>query len=142
MKNILIKLLLIISLLWISNIWNTYASDWASSNWTIKTSISMDFWKILKDSCWWEKWNYYCNVPKWIWLITFFLWKMIKFITYIAALWSVLFIIVNGIMYSMWWLDPSFKDDAKKRIIWTLSWLVLLLSSWVILNLVAPWIYK
>jgi hypothetical protein len=145
MKKYIIKLLLVFSLIsfiWVNYISNTYA-EWASAKeWTIRTYISTDLSFFLKDSCWGEEWNYYCDVPKWISLITLFMWKIIKFFTYIAALGSVLFIIVNWILYSMWWAEPSMKDDAKKRITWTLAWLVLLLLSWVILNQIAPWIYK
>ena len=70
------------------------------------------------------------------------MWGIIKWFTYIAAIGAVLFIVINGIMYSMSGIDQSMKDEAKKRITKTLLWLVVLLLSWVILNLVAPWIYK
>ena len=85
---------------------------------------------------------YECTVKKWFKSVIIMMWKVIKYFTYIASLWGVLFIIVNGIMYSMWWAEPSLKDEAKKRIVWTLVWLVLLFLSWVILNMIAPWIYK
>jgi hypothetical protein len=67
---------------------------------------------------------------------------MIKYFTFIAGIGGVLFLVVNGIMYSMGWMDAWMKDEAKKRIWKTLSGLIVLLLSWVILNLVAPWIYK
>jgi hypothetical protein len=41
----------------------------------------------------------------------------------------------------MWWAEASLKDDAKKRITATLIWLVLLFMSWLILHIIAPWIY-
>jgi exosortase/archaeosortase len=44
-------------------------------------------------------------------------------------------------MYSMWWANESFKTWAKEYITKTLIWLILLLLSWVILYMVAPWVY-
>ena len=68
--------------------------------------------------------------------------ETIKYFTYLASLAAVLFIVVNGILYSMAGMDASLKDGAKKRIIKMLLWLVVLMLSGVILNAVAPWIYK
>lgn len=68
-------------------------------------------------------------------------WGIIKYFTLIAALWSVLFIVINGILYSMAGINDSLKTWAKERIVKTLLWLILLLLSWVILNAIAPWIY-
>jgi len=67
---------------------------------------------------------------------------IIKYFTYIAALACVLFIVINGILYSMSGMDAGLKDGAKKRIIQTLLGLVVLMLAGVILNAVAPWIYK
>ena len=156
MKNILIKLLLVLSLLsfsWFSYVWNTYAEwDWITVIVTEKipgagcNSLKSDWkteWKLtdteIKE---WKTQMYECIVKKGFWSVAEMMWKIIKYFTYIASLWAVLFIVINGIMYSMWWADPSLKDDAKKRIMWTLWWLVLLFLSWAVLNLVAPWIYK
>jgi hypothetical protein len=50
--------------------------------------------------------------------------------------------VINGVMYSMGWMDPWMKDEAKKRISKTLVWLILLFCSWILLNIIAPWIYK
>lgn len=66
---------------------------------------------------------------------------IIKYFTYIALLWALLFIIINGILYSMAGINDGLKTWAKDRIIKTLIWLILLLLSWVILNAIAPWIY-
>ncbi len=96
----------------------------------------------------WDKSNkviprrYKCEVDKWLWPVTEIIWNIIKYFTFIAWLWWVLFIVLNGIMYSMWWVDQSMKDDAKKRITATILGLVLLLVSWIILKLVAPWVYQ
>ena len=146
MKNILMKILLVIFLLsfsWIYNISNTYAAG----SWSWITVIVSE--KI--PGAWCEDWdkdknniviNYKCTIKPWFWTVIIMLWNIIKYFTFIAALGWVLFIVVNWILYSMWWADPSLKDEAKKRIVWTLVWLILLFLSWVILNLIAPWIYK
>jgi len=39
-------------------------------------------------------------------------------------------------------LDDSLKSSAKERIVKTLIGLVILMLSGVILNAIAPWIYK
>ena len=67
--------------------------------------------------------------------------KIIQYFTYITALAAVLFIVINGILYSMSGLDAGAKDSAKKRIVQTLLGLVLLFLSGTILNAVAPWVY-
>lgn len=86
--------------------------------------------------------RYICNIEKWTsWVVQMF-WYIIKWFWYLASLIWVLFIVYNGILYSMWWADQSLKDESKKRIVATLIWLVLLFLSWAILQLVAPWIYK
>ncbi len=69
-------------------------------------------------------------------------WAIIKYFTYIAALACVLFIVINGILYSMAGINDGLKTWAKDRIMKTLMWLVILMLSWVILNAIAPWIYK
>ena len=84
-------------------------------------------------------WN--CQVEKGFGQITLMLWNMIKYFTFIAGLWGVLFIVINGILYSMGGIDSGWKDEAKKRITKTLIGLAILLLSWVILNAIAPWIY-
>ena len=84
-------------------------------------------------------WN--CKVEKGFGQITLMLGNMIKYFTFIAGLWGVLFIVINGILYSMGGIDSGWKDEAKKRITKTLIGLAILLLSWVILNAIAPWIY-
>jgi len=138
MKKIIIKILLLLLVIW--NIWfisNTYAESW------ITVTVTE---KIPGADCWDNKGTeenpkYECTVKKWFWSVVSLMWGIIKYFTFLAWLWGVLFIIINGILYSMWWAEPSLKDEAKKRIIWTLVWLILLLLSWVILNTLFPWIY-
>lgn len=147
MKNFLIKILLVLSTLILSGIytiWNTYATE---GSWSWITVIVTE--KIPGANCVAitantsiETWMYKCTVEKWFWSVIKMMWNVIKYFTYIASLGWVLFIVINWILYSMWWADPSLKDDAKKRITATLIWLVLLFLSWVILNMIAPWIYK
>jgi hypothetical protein len=155
MKSILIKLLLVFSLVslsWINYISNTFAEGEKTGSGIqvrVTEKIPGANCNIPKDKDGneevakeWETQIYICTVAKGFASVTEMMWKIIKYFTYIAALWWVLFIIINGILYSMWWIDQSLKDESKKRITWTLIWLVLLMLSWVILNLVAPWIYK
>lgn len=150
MKSILIKILLVLSILsfsWANFIWNTYAT-WESTGSGIKVKVTE---KIPGANCsplkedkkneelitWYE-----CTVAKGFSSVTIMMWNIIKYFTFIAALGWVLFIVINGILYSMWGADDSFKTESKKRIIWTLIWLIVLMLSWVILNVIAPWIYK
>lgn len=133
MKLIIIKILLILSIfsfVWMPTVWNTYA--------VIQVTVAE---KIPWAGCTWDG-PYVCNVEEWFTSVTLMIWRIIKYFTYLAALGWVLFIVLNGILYSMWWADQSLKDESKKRIVWTLTWLILLLLSWVILNLIAPWVYK
>lgn len=155
MKNIIIKIwiaLSILSFIGINYIWNTYANsdiDWIKVIVTEKipganckpTTKSVSLTKKT-DSSIEQATTYTCIVWKGFSSVITMMWKIIKYFTYIASLGWVLFIVINGILYSMWWADPSIKDEAKKRIIATIIWLVLLFLSWVILNLIAPWIYN
>jgi len=157
MKNILIKILLLISVTWLSLLSytsNTYAEDSWKVTVIVTESIPWAWCYAINEKWEWTKTNplynkdikktqmYKCEIEKWFTSVILMLWNIIKYFTFIASLWAVLFIILNWILYSMWGAEPSMKDDAKKRIIWTLIWLVLLLLSWVILNIIAPWIYK
>ena len=95
-------------------------------------------------NCWGSDWDgvITCNIPTWFWAIQNVFWEMIKYFTFIALLWAVLFIVINGIMYSMAGINDSLKSTAKDRIVKTLIWLVLLLLSGWILNTLAPWVYS
>lgn len=135
------------STVWVSN---TYANG---ENKIIKVSTSEDFpWLDCKcdvegkdkwkDKCTWEVTAYKCNTGTgFSGFLELMKWSL-KYITFITWLVGVLYIVVNGILYSMWGIDPSMMDTAKKRIIWTLLGLVLLLLSGPLLTLIAPWIYK
>ncbi len=93
-------------------------------------------------NCSWSQGNYTCNVPSWFSAVTWIFAEMIKYLTFIALLGSVLFIVINGIMYSMAWMDDGLKASAKERIKKTLIGLMLLLMSGWILNTLAPWVYR
>lgn len=55
--------------------------------------------------------------------------EMIRYFTYITALACVLFIVVNGVLYSMAGINDSLKTSAKERITKTLIGLVILMLS-------------
>lgn len=86
--------------------------------------------------------QYVCTLKEWMWWVYDTMWWLIKYFTLLAAMGWVLFIVINWIQLSMGWMDSGVKESAKKRIVQTISWLVILLLSWVILNSIAPWIYK
>lgn len=155
MKKITLILLSIISflfcLVWVSvaaetdipsttiNSQESSSSQQSSNNNKIKVTVTE---KIPGAWCEWPEWGpYTCNVEAWFWTVTSMMWAIIKYATFLAALSGVLFIVYNWIMYSMGWIEQSLKDNAKKRIVQTLIWLAVLFLSWVILNLVAPWVY-
>lgn len=96
--------------------------------------------KVPWANCWEkdEKWYYECNVKPWFKSVQAIIWNIIKWITAIAALSWVLFIVINWIMLSTW----TETQEVKKRIVKWIIWLVLVLLSWVILNIIAPWVYK
>ncbi|MCH2188981.1 hypothetical protein MK079_04100 [Candidatus Gracilibacteria bacterium] len=89
-----------------------------------------------------ERITYECTIESGFGSVQKMMGGIIKYFTFLAGLFAVLFIIINGIMYSMSGLDSGMKDEAKKRIIATLLGLVVLLLSGVILNIVAPWVYR
>jgi len=97
---------------------------------------------------WCVKWGaddselYTCYIQNGFWGVTWVIGAMIKYFTYIASLAAVLFIVINGILYSMAGINDSLKSWAKERITKTLIWLIILMISWLILNAVAPWVYK
>ena len=134
-KIILFLITLVIPFLWMNS---TFAE------WEIEVTISTDFSSVLPWTCLPknDNWDYICTVPKWVNWFNIIMAGLIKYITFIASLAWVLFIVVNWIMYSMWWADDSLKTESKKRIIQTLIWLIMLLMSWVILKIVAPWVYS
>jgi hypothetical protein len=129
MKKILIALLLASSLIFIS--WDIFAA-------TIDVTE-----KIPGANCV-PAWDgiYTCNPGRGFDGVLWVVWAMIKYFTYIAALAAVLFIVINGVLYSMAGINDGLKTGAKERIVKTLMGLIVLLLSGVILNMIAPWVYK
>jgi hypothetical protein len=143
MKNIFKKL----SVLWIILFsWLLYSSDVNA----IKVSVTQDLsaiWlpcsAVSKETQWQSQWTgYECEIGTGFWAVTGIFQWLLKYVTFIAALWAVLFIVINGILYSMAGLDEHLKSDAKHKIWMMLGWILLLLLSWVVLNIIAPWVYK
>lgn len=129
---------------------STLGFNYTYANGTNEITVQVTEKMPWMEGCWdnlnkWKKdknWNdltplYECTIKPGFWSVQKMLAWIIKYFTFIAWIGWVLFLVINGIMYSMW--D---KEEAKKRIIKTLTWLIVLFCSWVILNLVAPWIYK
>lgn len=99
------------------------------------------WWKPPDWICKWKDWGapqYECTIKPWFGTITSMMWAIIKWFTALTALAGVLFIVINGILLSMW----SDKAKIKERIVKTLTGLILLLLSGVILSIIAPWVYK
>jgi len=142
MKKILLFLFIIISF------WNiiTVNAEEKNHSWTIAITVTEDIpWAGCEFNTWsdnWWLWTYTCHVEKWFKWVTSTLWNIIKWFTYLTWLAAVLFIIWNSIFYMRAGLDDWLKGKAKERIQATLMWIVLLLLTWVILNAIAPWIYK
>ena len=87
-------------------------------------------------------WVYECSITTWFQSIWKSIGQIIKYFTFITGLAWVLYIIYNWIKLSMAWVNQEYEKEAKDDIKKTLLWLVLLLLSWMILNFIAPWIYK
>jgi len=134
--KIIIKLILFISLaLFGINSYNISYAEWETN--TIEVSEKIPWANCVA----YENW-YKCETPRgfaWMMLV---MWDLLKYFTYIAWLFSVLALVAGWVMYSMWWANESLKSSAKDYIEKSLIWLVLLLLSWVILYLVAPWVYR
>lgn len=110
----------------------------------VKVSEKVPWANCVEEKSWtWASqtptWYYICTIPTWFDSVQSMIWEIIKWITAIAALWWVLFIVINWILLSMWW---DWADEIKKRIKKTIIWLILLLLSWLILSIIAPWVYR
>jgi len=141
MKKIIIKILLILSLFWLIGV-SSLNFSYAASNWITVVVTEEIPGAGCNNIGTPEKPKWECTVDKWFGSVVKMMWGIIKWFTFIAWLGWVLYLVINGIMYSMWWMDQWLKDESKKRIGKTITWLILLFLSWVILNIIAPWIYK
>ncbi len=129
MKKIIITIIFLLSLFTVPEI---FAEN-------IKVSVSEDLTQLGLECTGPVNGYYDCEVEKWFSSVQKMLGWMIRYATFIISLVWVLFIVINGIMYSIGWDD---KTQAKDRIIKSIWGLLLLLLSWVILNAIAPWIYS
>ncbi len=85
---------------------------------------------------------YTCTITPWFSSIMLMIGNFIKYFTAITALAGVLFLVINGIMLSMWGLDSEAKQRTKDFITRTILWLLLLIFTWVFLRILAPWVYN
>jgi len=150
----LIKTLLFILLINIT-LSNSLNADESESAWNLSENVgesesniegggtlfiptSIDFSPVMGGTCT-DSW---CN----IWVdespLQNFIWKFTKYFAFLTILIAVLLIVVNGIYYSMSWLDEWMKTKSKERIVKTIQWIVLLLLSGIILKILFPWIFK
>ncbi|MDC0506033.1 hypothetical protein OAN96_00385 [Candidatus Gracilibacteria bacterium] len=86
-----------------------------------------------------SKGTYYkCPVEQGFGSVQTMIGNFIQYATFLVGLVGVLFIVINGIAYSIGGED---KSGPKDRIMKSVSGLILLLLSGVLLNAIAPWIY-
>ena len=104
--------------------------------WAVEIGTTVDLSPIINGCT-----STWCTINSWTDAVLKIMWWIIRYTTFLIWLIGVLFIVVNWIMYSMWWMDQSMKEESKKRIIKTIIWLIVLLMTWTILNFIAPWIY-
>lgn len=130
MKKYLISILGLLSIFFIFGI---------QTVWAVSIDVTE---KVPGANCSGSTGNYTCSVGNGFSAVMSVLWEIIKYFTYISALGGVLFIVINGILYSMSWINEELKSGAKDRIMKTLIGLLILMTSWLILNAVAPWVYK
>lgn len=100
--------------------------------------------KIPWADCELKEWStliYKCKVWRGFSSIMLIMWKILKYFTFLAGLFSVLMLVIGWIMYSMWGANEEFKTKSKDFIIKSLLGLIVLLLSWLILYAVAPWVY-
>jgi hypothetical protein len=135
-KKIIISLVI---LLWLGFI-PTFAEDTTTDSPKIKVEVT-EFvpWAWCVEKKWSDNkvipWKYECEIKSWFTSVVDMIWAIIRYFTYIVWLWAVLWFVINWIRYAMW------EKKAKEDIVKTLWWIILLLLSWVILHMIAPWIY-
>lgn len=101
---------------------------------TVVTTEKVPWWKCKE-----IEWGYYeCKVARGFGAVQNIIWDIIAYGIALAALAGVLYIVINGILLSTW-AEPW---EVKKRIIWAVIWLLLVLMMWTILSILFPWIYK
>lgn len=137
MKKIFISLILGLSLVWFGIVSTPHVAAEGVSHVSIEVTE-----KVPGANCSEKSTGIYeCNLGTGFGAVMNIIGNMIKYATFLAGLAGVLFIVVNGILYSMSGMDAGMKEEAKKRITKTLLGLIVLLLSGFILNAIAPWIY-
>lgn len=136
------KIICALILFWsIFSLNTAYAEEGKEYTTTVKITEKMPrtFW-VCSDE---KEWKYYtCEIkPQFESVLSIITW-FIQYFTFITVLAWVFFIVLNSILIIMSWIDSQLKEDAKARMMKTIYWLVLLLLSWVILNAIAPWVYR
>lgn len=138
--KIILKIFIILFII-LNNIFYTNAdtSSWTEHITKVEVVEKVPWRNCKKDE---KSWYYVCEIKSWFSSVNDIVWEMIKYITLLTLLRAILFIVISGIMMSMAWADSALKDESKKRIVQWIIWLILVLLSWIILNIIAPWIYK
>lgn len=82
--------------------------------------------------------TYDCEVESWFDSFLLVIQWLIKYFLFIAVLVVVLMIAASWVRMSIQWKN----DAAKKQFIHLIEAIVLIFFMWLILNSVAPWVYK
>lgn len=106
---------------------------WANCTWA---------WSGSEENATPENRKYDCPVPEASAAIKAVIQTMIQYVIFIATLCWVLMLAVWGIMYSIGGATDEGKVKAKKFIVSSIAWLILLFFVSAILYLVAPWVYS
>ena len=137
MKKIIIKIIIALSVFTIFWFYQNTFAEWDAQN-VVEVSENIPWANcVLSDT--WK--TYICTTERWFWAIMVVMWEILKYFTFLAWIFAVLSLVVGWIMYSMWWANDSLKTNAKTYIEKSLIGLILLLLSWTILYMIAPWIY-
>lgn len=142
--KILKHIILLVLFIWIGFWWVVPTSYWQDT-----TSSKIEHEVKVTEKVPWANCNdgegdpkiYTCTVEAWFSPVMQMMQKMVKYFTYIATLAWVLMIVISGIQISMGWMSSDAKENAKQRIIKTIGGLIVLLLSWVILHIIAPWVF-
>lgn len=143
MKKILLIFIVILGSFFSYNVLAEWSTPWKKNTKVVVETTEKIPWAKCRqiDETWWVK-IYECDVESWLGSVFEILKILIRYFWIIAGLAGVLFIVINGIMISMAWVDSSLKETAKDRMIKTIWGLVLLLMSGIILRILAPWVFS
>lgn len=70
-----------------------------------------------------------------LWMLPFFITSLIRFLVSIAGLICVLFIVIGGYKYTMGGLTDD-KESGKKTIRYAITGLIVVLLSWIVINVI------